>query len=133
MNAPAPVFFGKVKNGAFAPFELSMFLRHVSALEGEFVECVIRKQKTQRSDRQNRAYFGLCVSILAQHCGYSQDEMHEALAWKFLARDEAGDPLPRRRSTTSLTVAEFEDYARQIRQLGAEMGCDIPEPNEVTI
>ena len=41
------------------------------------------------------------------------------------------DPLPRRRSTTSLTVAEFEDYVRNIRQLGAELGCDIPEPNEV--
>lgn len=128
-----PVFTGQIdERGRIVLEQPVNYGRWLQRLAGQRVELIVRKRRAQRSDRQNRAYFGIVVAMLAEHCGYEPDEMHEALAWKFLGIDQAGDPLPRRRSTAGLTTAEFEDYVGRVRRWAAEeLGCDIPEPNEV--
>ena len=134
MSSPIPVFLGAIDARGRVLLDRPIdYGRWLMTLAGQRVEVVVRKRRTQRSDRQNRAYFGLVVALLAEHCGYTPDEMHEALAWKFLGLENAGDLLPRRRSTASLSTSEFEDYVATIRRWAAtELSCDIPEPHEIT-
>lgn len=111
------------------PFD---FERYAATFRDAPIELVLRKRRSKRSDKQNRAYFGIVVAMMAEHCGYTTEEMHEALAWKFLGCTDEGDPLPRRRSTADLNTVEMEEYQAKIRRFAAEdLGLSIPEPNEV--
>ena len=93
-----------------------------------------KRQQTQRSLKQNAAYWAIVVPAIADYCGYEKDEAHEALKFRFLRKGEPDALLPTTRSTTELTVQEFEDYVRQVRQFAAEtLGLDIPEPSEVSL
>ena len=75
----------------------------------------------------------MVVKLVADHCGYPTDEMHELLAFKFLRIDD--DPItgaPRRRRTPATNTQEFENYLEQIRIFAAtELDVMIPLPNEV--
>lgn len=72
------------------------------------------------------------MAILAEHTGYTRDELHEALKWRFLRLEDADHPLPTVKSTTELTTAQFEEYLEQVRTFGSvELGCYIPLPNEI--
>ena len=125
-----PIFHGKVTDdGTFQPFNSLGLREHVASLAGKFVEVIIRPERKQRSGEQNRYYHGVVVKILAEHCGYTPAEMHDALRVKFLS-EQSGELL-KVRSTTDLTTKEFEEYAEQIRVwASAELGCFVPLPNE---
>ena len=84
-----------------------------------------------RSVKQNRYYWGIIIKILCKEIGYSKEEMHEALKYKFL-RYENVTGLPTVLSTTNLSTIEQESYHAQIRRWAAiDMGIVIPKPNEV--
>lgn len=101
------------------------------AFAGKPVELTVRVKRNRRSDKQNAYYWSVVVGLLAEFCGYDADAMHEALKWKFL-RLEAESPLPTVRSTASLSKQEFEDYVERVRMwAGADLGVNIPLPNEV--
>ncbi len=126
-----PIFRGKVEKGKALPADPVRFASHLRRLEGADVEIIVRKHRKKRSDPQNKYYWGVVVAILADHCGYDKpEEMHDALRIKFLTIHQDG-PLPTVRSTADLSTVEFEHYMLQCRKLGAEMNCQIPEPNEV--
>jgi hypothetical protein len=94
------------------------------------VELTVRRLRKRRSDRQHRYYFGVVVAMLAEFTGYTSDEMHDALKWKFLRVDPESS-LPTVRSTTSLTTVEFEDFLERVRTwAAADVGVVIPLPNE---
>ena len=133
MNS-ARLFYGRVKHGK-VNFRLPMeWAKHVRTHEGLEVEVTLRKIRTQRSLKQNRAYFGLIVSAIADHCGYTKDEAHEALAFKFLRLGEPDALLPTRRSTADLTTKEFTDYQEQVKRFAAEeLGLFIPDPEQVDL
>lgn len=95
------------------------------------VDITIRRHRKSRSDRQNAYYWAVVVGMLAEFCGYTPEEMHEALKWKFLRR-EADGPLPTVRSTTELGTQEFEDYVEMVRMWAAtDLGVVVPLPNEI--
>ena len=99
---------------------------------GQAVEVVVRKPKSQRSSQANRYYFGVVVKLLAEFCGYEPDEMHEALAFRFLRIED--DPItgsPRRQRTPKTNTKEFADYVDQCIRFAAELGVYIPQPGEV--
>lgn len=130
----AAIHYGRVKSGKVNFVAAMAWAREVRSLEGQEVEVTIRKRRTQRSLKQNRAYFGLIVSAIAEHCGYTKDEAHEALAWRFLRLGEPDAPLPTRRSTADLTTKEFENYTAQVKQFAAEeLGLFIPDPQAVDL
>jgi len=92
-----------------------------------------------RSTPENKYMWGVVVEILSNELGYSKNEMHEILKGLFLREPrhiKAKDKVKEvwiTKSTTELTVAEFEDYMSEIRQWASiEMGIFIPEPNEVS-
>ena len=130
-----PLFYGRVdKNGRMILDNPTSFAQECDRLRDKPIEVTIRKRRTQRTLKQNRAYFGLIIGEIAEHCGYTKDEAHEALAWKFLRQGEPDAMLPKRRSTSDLSTKEFEEYTAQVKQFAAEeLGLFIPDPNQVDL
>jgi len=127
-----PIFPGIAAGGKAIPDNAIAFSRHVSSLELHRIEIIVRKQRRNRSNQQNRYYWGVVVALFKEYCGYDDpDEMHDALRMKLLTAHQDG-PLPTVRSSAGLTTVEFEDYMLRCRKLAAEMGFQIPEPNEVS-
>lgn len=121
------------EDGRIKPDRRHDFLRHVKGFTGQQVEVIVRKPRKQRSDRQNRYYWGVMLAILSEHLGYEEpEELHEALKLHFLRVEDPEKPLPGLRSTASLSTREFEEYVEKVRMFASiEYGCYIPEPNEV--
>jgi len=89
--------------------------------------------KKNRSCQQNRAYFGIVVKMIADHLGYDKEDMHKALAEKFLGVEEVeinGTLYYVGKSTKNLSTVEFNEYTDRIRRWAAEQGFSIHEPNE---
>jgi hypothetical protein len=129
-----PVFTGAVDSaGTLHLDDRPALSRYLEGLTGRRVEVVVRELRRTRSHRQNRYYWGVVIALLAEHCGYEPEEMHEALKLQFLRVPADEDhPLETVRSTARLKTSEFEVYLEQIRRWAAtEMGVYIPEPNEV--
>jgi hypothetical protein len=130
-----PVFHARISQDGrveLAEQEKPMRTSYLRSLAGQEVEFTIRKAKKERSPRAHRYYFGVIVPMLAEHCGYEKDEMHELLAFKFLRTED--DPItgsPRRKHLPETDSKEFTDYIDSCIRLGAELGVVIPEPGEV--
>jgi hypothetical protein len=110
----------------------SGFSQLMDKLAGAPIWVTVVKREKRRSMPQNRYYWKVVVGLLMDHTGYAKDEMHEILRARFLTEpDDFGCP-GRIRSTAELTTAEAEVYFREIREwASANLGCYIPEPNEV--
>lgn len=130
-----PLFYARIDKTGKVVFDSPLaWARHCQSLKNALVEVTCRKRRTQRSLKQNRAYFGLIIEAIAESCGYTKDEAHEAVAWKFLRVGEPDALLPKRRSTSDLSTKEFEDYCAQVKQFAVEkLGLFIPDPNQVDL
>ena len=126
-----PIFHGCVRNDVIELDNKDRFRAHRKTLEGERIDLILRKRTSQRSDQQNRYYHGVVIKLLAEHTGYTTDEMHENLKRLFLStKDEHG--LIRIGSTATLKTLEFKDYLdRIIRWAAIDLGVPIPEPDSV--
>jgi hypothetical protein len=93
--------------------------RAVKELAGKEVVVALRTRKEKRSTQANKFYWGHVVAEIAEHCGYTKDEAHEALKFKFLKEDGDG-PLVKVRSSASLSVPEFSEYVERVMAFGAE-------------
>lgn len=126
-----PVFLGKVEKGKLILDSPDRFRVHLSRYEGQPVEIVIRKKKSQRSLQQNRAYFGIAVEILCEHTGFRREEMHGALKQKFASRIDEKTGLTIIESTADMDTARFCRYYDDIQRWAAEfLGVYVPDPNE---
>lgn len=128
-----PLFYGRVLPGGLLVMERAAdYGKHVRSLAGKHVELILRKRKTKRSSQANRYYFGVVVKLFAEHCGYEPDEMHEALAMRFLRIEDC--PItgaPRRKRTPDTDSQEFAEYVDRCIRLAAEHGVVIPDPQQV--
>lgn len=126
-----PRFIGVIKDGKFIFADKTKWLNYINTLEGEAVLTVKKiTKRTERSINQNRYYFGIPLKLISQHTGYTVDELHEILKFKFLK--EHTDLGERIKSTTELSTVEFEQYLSDIRKWArVELGCYVPLPNEV--
>ena len=125
-------FPGEVKQGNLVLDNRSRFQNFVKSFEGKKIEIILRKRKKQRSDQQNRYYWGVVIDILGKTFGYEPEEMHNALRFKFLQIDSAIQPgLISAQSTTKLSTVEFMDYIAKIQRWAAqEFQIYLPDPNE---
>ena len=99
--------------------------------------CSYDTGKKQRSNPENRYYWGVVVQLLSEHTGFSKDEIHEILKRKFLKDVKMVDTkkgykeIELTRSTTELTTVEMEQFLSNIRIWASqEIDVFIPEPNE---
>lgn len=132
---PTPKFKGWIKDGSFIPDNIVKHKQRLLELEGKQVNQSLVRYRENRSNNQNRYYWGVVIEMIADHCGYGKED-HEGLSdelkRKFLGTH--GD-LQIAVSSASLNTKEFEDYMSSIRTWagtgGAGLPLYIPLPNEV--
>lgn len=94
----------------------------------------IKKYRQQRSNNQNRYYWGVVLAYLAEETGYTKDEVHQLMQKRFLkyTKDVFDTSEEFVRSTTSLNTLEMQEYLDQICIFAiSELGVYIPQPNEI--
>lgn len=106
--------------------------------DGE-VTITIQRQRATRSPLQNAYYWGVVLRHLAEHTGYTIDEMHAYCKVRFnperlVVCDRDGVVKDERRiglTTTDLNKVTFGEYLETIRQwAAADLGVVIPDPVE---
>ncbi len=53
--------------------------------EGKEIEVVVKSRQKDRSNNQNKYYWGVVVFLLSENLGFSSDEVHDYLRFKFLS------------------------------------------------
>lgn len=114
-------------------YQREAFLSAMSRYKRSTIVGVIVKQYRKiRSIQQNRYYWGVIVKMLAEHCGYSDEEMHESLKDKFLSIYDPETDLKKIGSTTELTTVEFIKYNETIKRWASTFHhLVIPDPKQL--
>lgn len=125
------VFQGVIKKCKLILDNRHIFLEYLKSFkDGARVVVTVKRYRKDRTLQQNRYYWAVPVTILADHFGYTKDEMHDALRMMFLKKPEA--KIPTVRSSTDLNTTEFTDYLESIwRWAATEYGINIPDPENV--
>lgn len=134
MRSATPIFFGTVTAaGKFQLGDKAGVSAHLKTLAGEAVEFTIRKRRTQRSVDQNAYLHAEPFPKLADHLGYSMEEvklvlMGECFGW----HDVGGHTLPVKPSTSSMTVEEAQYFIDWVIPWAmTEHGVHVRLPGEV--
>ena len=140
MRQPIPIFEGHVVK---KKLKLLDHVKKAIALwvgtfkDGTKLDITIRKQKTKRTNLQNRYYWGVVVSILADHFGHDNPEdMHEDLKLEFNPIESKINPAKIiGGTTTKMSTVEFfsadTSYVERIcRKAATEWGVYIPPPEK---
>ena len=93
----------------------------------------IRKQRPQRTLDQNAFWWAVPVKLLAEHCGYTDAQMHYALLGECFGytAGPTGQPVPVKPSSSDLTVDEFSRLIDWVLTWApTELGVNLPAPGE---
>lgn len=106
--------------------------------DGWEMELSLTRLRATRSVQANAYYWGVVLKALAEHTGYTADEMHDVCKAKFLSKHlalqngngEIVGEFVLGGSTRKLKTNEFYDYVEAIRQwAAANLDCDTPDPD----
>jgi hypothetical protein len=88
----------------------------------------VTERKHIRNLSQNDYYWAI-LEGLSDHLGYTKEEIHELLKYKFLkyAKEIAGQPVVIVPSTTDLDTAQFSDYIENVLKFANEYGCSFQD------
>jgi hypothetical protein len=93
----------------------------------------VTERKAIRNLSQNDMYWAI-LEGLSDHLGYTKEELHELLKWKYLksAKEVAGQPVIVVSSTSDLDTAQFAEYIENVLRFANEYGCSfqdgLPQP-----
>jgi len=127
----------RVERGKLLIRHRSIFDDALAAMKDGEVLVRVERVRAARSLQQNAWYWGCIVQELANHTGYTPDEIHEILKAKFLPKRLAiangnGDicgEFVLGGSTRQLDTLDFGDYCERIREWAAEsLDIVIPDP-----
>lgn len=105
--------------------------------DGEYTITITRKH-AHRSQKQNAWYWSQVVGLVAEHTGYTPDEIHDIYKAMFLPKrlamaDQNGEirgEFVIGGSTTKLNTLEFAEYCEAIRTWARDtLGVVIPDPD----
>lgn len=95
---------------------------------------IVQKYRKKRSMTANAYYWACIVTPLAEHCGYTMDEMHDILLRGYYGTEIKEFHglqvyVPRRRSTTPETAdtIDFMGLTQHGQQIAAELGVRLPD------
>jgi len=138
-------FHGQIKGGLPVLDDSQAFNDFLATMEDKRITLTIGKERKykERSNQQNKYYWGVVIKELSNELGYTPDEMHEALKCHFLAdikefKREVNGIMETRtlmvtKSTTALDTQQFEDYMAKVRQWASiQLAIYIPLPNETS-
>lgn len=102
----------------------------------QLLEVIICNHKPARTAPQRKYYFGVIVSLLSEHTGFTREEMNEELKFKFNKKSVQrpdGSWLVYGGSIESEKVGECERIFEEIRQWAFEyMNLVIPLPEKIS-
>jgi len=117
----------------------------ISAIEAlpveQAYEIKIAEYRRKRSTPQNAYYWGVVLPMLSEFTGSTVDELHRIMLCEVMGEEivEAGPwkiRRPRRTTTTGyegerdvLTTVQFMAYIDRVRQVAADIGCNVPDPS----
>lgn len=91
----------------------------------------VEEYKTKRSLDANAYYWGQVITPMAEHTGYTPEEMHEVLLFQIYGEKTltgttgAGRyQIPAKR-TNKMTTTEFQDHIHHCQRIAAELGVQI--------
>tara|TARA_R110002074_G_scaffold19449_1_gene61876 strand:+ start:396 stop:776 length:381 start_codon:yes stop_codon:yes gene_type:complete len=108
--------FGKVYQSQLKLNNKRLFIDSLKHLEGKEIEIRIRERSANRSKEQNSLYW-IWIDILSKEIGYTKEEMHTLIKYKFLKRnivDDNGVESETIKSTTTLTTKEFTAFMDEV-------------------
>lgn len=136
MGVDGPIFgAGIVRKGRLRIVRSDVFAAQLSELRDGPVELRVSRQRATRSTSANARYWVGIVAPIAEHTGYSPEEIHEILKAKFLPKRLAvqdGNGEIRGEfviggTTTTLTPADFSEYCDRAERWAAEdLGVRFP-------
>lgn len=109
--------------------------------EGKDIKVTIERHRKNRSNPQNRYYWGVIVPLIVQGLRdtqgeiYSNEEVHEFLKANFnyneLVDESTGEVLKIAKSTTENDTFNQEEYHEKVRIFAFEfLNVSIPLPND---
>lgn len=126
-------YYSDVKGGNLQTNVRKKIAEELKQFEGKRIQIRIEKLKSKRSIQQNR-YWWLAMTILGNELGYSKEETHELMKFKFLKRErvieKTGEILEYIESTTTLSKSDFSDMVTDMVRWAASMNIIIPLPGE---
>lgn len=130
----AVAYIGHVgENGEFSPDSPNAFKYAYRPFHGKTVLLTIEEYKNTRSNRQNRAWFGIVIPAFMAYMGerdklYVHGEVLKAIGHYDIKESFEGqtkNPKP----TRNLSTEKFSELYQAAQELGASLGVPIPDPD----
>jgi hypothetical protein len=129
---------GEIRRGKLCVKSAQVFSSALARFKDGPVEIKVERKHATRSGQQNRWYWSCVVGLVAEHTGYTPDEIHDIYKAKFIPKELAiadgnGEVVMEvviGGSSAKLDTAQFSDYCERIREWAATLGVVIPDPNE---
>ncbi len=128
---------GEIRRGKLCVKGADYFSARLARFRDGPVEITVERKHATRSTNQNAWYWSQVVGLVAEHTGYTPDEIHEIYKAKFIPKELAiadgnGEVVMEvviGGSSAKLDTAQFSDYCERIREWAATLGVVIPDPN----
>lgn len=133
-----PIFRGHVDGrGHLVLEDREAWDAHVQTFHGKPVEIILRRPIVRRTLPQNRYYWKVIVSSVADQTGMSVMQAHEWFKAELLPPQTKTTPAGREvevaGTTTELTVPEFSEYVDRAAALAAQEGVILPDIERVEV
>ena len=109
-------FTGKIIKGKIVWDNKTTLVDYIRAIEdGTKVEVEITETPDIRTNKQNKLWWSW-MKIIGNELGYSKNEIHDILKYKFLLREEIndGETTQHLKSTATLTKTEFNKLTQDV-------------------
>lgn len=123
----------------------NLVLEAIRHFNGKDVIFTISKAKKERSNQQNRYYWGICLPLIQNGLLEATGELRTAENIHYrillplfapeieLVNKDTGECVNERLTSSEMTTTQFMEYIMEIQKWSAEfLGIDIPNPNEET-
>lgn len=128
---------GEIRKGKLCLKQADVFSQQLARFRDGAVQVTVERKFANRSTRQNSWYWSAVVGLVADHTGYTPDEIHEIYKAKFIPKHvsladgngEIRGEFVLGGSTAQMDTVQFSDYCERIREWAAdELGVVIPDP-----
>lgn|SRR3990167_3438522 len=118
-----------VRNGKLFIRNRRQFDQQIAQMkEGWEVAVAVTRRRATRSLAQNAFYWGVVVELIAEHTGYTPDEVHDLLKAMFIPKrlavqngnGEIKGEIVVGGSTRAMNTIEFGEYMESIKRWAAE-------------
>lgn len=126
-------FTAVAHDGALTFDQWALVKQYLNRREGARLVVDIRQPRQRRSLDQNAWWWAEAVPKLAEHCGYTANQMHYALLGECFGYEDGptGQPVPKKPSSSELSTQEFSDLITWVLIWApSELGVPLESPDE---